>query len=399
MGPLSGLKVLELGQVVAAPFCGALLADFGADVIKVEQPIGDGLRYMGPSHEGRSLWFNVENRNKKDLCLDLKTPEGKEILTKLIAEADVMTENFRPGVLAKLGFTWEKIHSINPKLILARMSGYGQTGPYSKRAGYDRVGVGMGGLTFLTGFPDKAPLKPGVSVGDYLVGFATAYGIMVAVYERDVVGSGEGQELDCALFEPIFRILEFTALNYDLTGAIRTRTGNTFAGTVPGDHLETKDGKWISLAVGNDKLFKTLAKLCGWQDFLDDPNLQTQQQRQKNRKVIDERMVQWAKEHTCEEAFALLGDSVPMGPIYDIQGIFNDPHYKAREDIVEVEDEKWGKVHMQGVVPKLSRTPGKVNWIGPDLGAHSEEILRHLGYGDADLEKFKTAGIVKFQDK
>ena len=399
MGPLSGLKVLELGQVVAAPFCGALLADFGADVVKVESPIGDGLRYMGPAVDGRGLWYSVENRNKRDICLDLKSEEGKKILEKLIAQADVMTENFRPGVLAKLGFPWEKIHSINPRLILARMSGYGQTGPYKNRAGYDRIGVGMGGLTFLTGVPEIAPLKPGVSIADYLVGFSVAYGIMCAVYERDYKGSGEGQEIDVALFEPIFRVQEFTALNYDLTGTIRTRIGNTFAGTVPGDHLQTKDGKWISIAVGNDKLFQKLMHLIGRDDILARPEYKTQQQRQNNRQEIDLITKEWIGSHTAAEVFATLGNDVPVGPIYDIEGIFHDPHYAARNDIVEVADEKWGKVHMQGVVPKLSRTPGEVKWIGPALGEHTQEVLQELGYSAEEIEKFRQAGIAKFLEK
>ena len=397
MGALAGIKVLELGQVVAAPFCGALLGDFGAEVIKVESLAGDGLRSMGPQHDGRSLWFAVENRNKKVVSIDLKAAAGKEILTKLIAEADVMLENFRPGVLAKLGFSVEKIRSINPKIILAQMSGYGQTGPYRKRAGYDRVGVGMGGLTYLTGFKDLPPLKPGVSVADYLVGFAAAYGIMVALYERDLHGGG-GQEIDIALFEPIFRILEFTALNYDLTGTIRERTGNTFVATVPSGHFQSKDGKWISIALANDNLFVKLATLIGREDWLQRDEFKTQIKRQANRAEIDAYTEKWINEHTAKECFDILGDAVPMGPIYDIASIFEDPHYADRQDIVEVPDKCWGKVKMQGIVPKLSRTPGAVKWIGPDQGENSLEILQALGYAALDIEGFKQSGVVGFKE-
>lgn len=395
MEALKGVKVLELGQVVAAPFCGALLSDFGAEVIKVEAPEGDGLRRMGPIKDGRSLWFSVENRNKKTMALDLKQVKGKEILEKLIQQADVMTENFRPGVLAKLGFTWDKIHQLNPRLILARMSGYGQTGPYSKRAGYDRVGVGMGGLTYITGFKDMPPLKPGNSIADYLVGYSAAVGILAALHERDQVGSGLGQEIDIGLYEPIFRILEFTALNYHLTGTVRERTGNMFVATVPSGHFKSKDGKWISLAVANDKLFTKLMTLLERQDILERPEYKTHPQRMQKREELDEAVEKWLGEHTAEEAFELLGDHIPMGPIHDIEGIFNDPHFAARGNIVEVEDDLWGKVKMQGVVPKLSRTPGKVQWTGPDLGKHSKEILANCGYSEEEIEELEQQGVVK----
>jgi formyl-CoA transferase/succinyl-CoA--D-citramalate CoA-transferase len=395
LGALSGLKVLELGQVVAAPFCGALLADFGAEVIKVEPLEGDGIRQMGPVVDGRSLWYAVENRNKKTISLDLKTAGGKEILDKLIKEADVMTENFRPGVLSKLGFPWERINSLNPRLILARMSGYGQTGPYRNRAGYDRIGVGMGGLTYLTGFKDREPLKPGVSIADYLAGFSAALGILIAIYERDAKGGGQGQEIDIGLYEPIFRILEFTALNYHLTAAVRERTGNLFMATVPGGHFKTKDGKWVSLAVGNDKLFTVLMTLIDRKDMLERPEYKTQVKRQANREEIDELMRKWVEGHTAQECFDLLGDHIPIGPIHDIAGIFEDPHYAARGNIAEVADALWGKVKMQGVMPRLSRTPGEVRWIGPDLGQDTWEILEKLNYTDKSIDALEKQGAVK----
>lgn len=387
--------MLELGQVVAAPFCGALLADFGAEVIKVETPEGDGIRYMGPIKDGRSLWYSVENRNKKTISLNLKSDKGKKILKQLIAESDIMTENFRPGILAKLGFPWEKIQAINPRIILARMSGYGQTGPYSHRAGYDRVGVGMGGLTYITGFPDQPPLKPGVSIADYLVGFSAAVGILIAVYERDVSGSNLGQEIDIGLYEPIFRTLEFTALNYSLTGYVRERTGNMFVATVPSGHFQCKDGKWVSFSVGNDKLFNRLLQLIGREDLLERPEYKTHVLRMQNRTELDELIKIWMAEHTSQEAFALLGNDIPMGPIYDIAGIFEDPHYAARENIVEVFDEMWGKVKMQGVVPKMSRTPGKVRWVGPELGQHTREILLNRGYSQEEIRVLEQEGVVK----
>ncbi len=395
MLPLKGLKVLELGQVVAAPFCGAMLADFGAQVTKVEALEGDGLRKMGPIVDGRSLWYSVENRNKKTISIDLKQSDGKEILEKMIAKADVMTENFRPGILAKLGFDWDKINKINPKIILARMSGYGQTGPYKKRAGYDRVGVGMGGLTYITGFPDRAPLKPGVSIADYLVGFSAVVGILTAVYERDVLKSGMGQEIDIGLYEPIFRISEFTALNYHLTKTVRERTGNVFAATVPSGHFKSKDDKWISLAVANDKLFTKLMQLIDREDILTRAEYKTHEQRQNNRQELDAAVEKWISEHNAKECFDILGEHVPMGPIHDIEGIFEDPHIKARENIIQVKDDLWGEVKMQGVVPQLSRTPGQVRWIGPDLGENTWEILKKLNYKEDEIRQFEKNQIVK----
>ena len=395
MDALKGLKVLELGQVVAAPFCGALLADFGADVTKVEPLEGDGIRYMGPVVDGRSLWYAVENRNKRTISVDLKQAEGQAIVEKLIRKSDVMTENFRPGVLSKLGFSWERISGLNPRIILARMSGYGQTGPYKNRAGYDRIGVGMGGLAYITGFKDREPLKPGVSISDYLTGFSAALGIMFAVYERDVQGSQQGQEIDVGLYEPIFRVSEFTAINYHFTKTVRQRIGNLFPATVPGGHFETKDGKWVCICVGNDKLFNNLMTLMGREDILKRPEYKTHGQRQNNREEIDEVTAAWVKEHTEKEFFDILGDHVPVGPIHDIAGIFEDPHYKARGNIVEVDDENWGKVKMQGVTPTLSRTPGKVKRIGQELGCDTWNVLKELDYSNAAISELETKGIVK----
>lgn len=396
MGALDGLKVLELGQVVAAPFCGALLADMGADVIKVEAPSGDSLRHMGPLKDGRSMWYLVENRNKRSISLDLKNPEGCRILEELIVKADIMTENFKPGVLEKLGFSWERISKLNPRIILARMSGYGQTGPYSNRYGYDRIGVGMGGLAYLTGFEDRAPLKPGVSAADYLVGYSAAVGILAAVYERDVIGSGIGQVIDIGLHEPVFRISEFTALDYHLTGNIRERIGNSFVGTAPSGHWQTKDGKWIAVTCGNDRIFKRLAKLVEHEEWLERPEFATHPLRIINRKELDEGVEAWVAGKTAAECFAILGQDVPVGPINSIEDIFADPHIAARENLIEVTDKYWGKVKMQGIVPKMSRTPGKVDSTGPDLGENTNEVLINiLGYTLEQVEALRQRNAIR----
>ena len=396
MGPLDKIKVLELGQVLAAPFCDVLLADFGADVIKVEIPgVGDNLRKMGPIVDGRSLWFAVENRNKKCITLNLKSEKGKDLLCELIKKVDVITENFKPGTLEKLGFDWKKIHKINEKAILVRISGYGQTGPYSSRYGYDRIGLAMGGLTYISGFPDKPPVRPGNSLADYLTGFTAALAIMISIYHRDMNGAGVGQEIDVGLYEPVFRILEFTALNYYLTGTVRERVGNTFPATVPSGHFRTKDGKWVSLAVGNDRIFERFVRCIGREDLLERPEYKTHIDRMQNRTELDQITADWINEHTAEECFNTFGEYVPIGPIHSIADIFEDPQYKARGNIIEVADKLWNKVRIQGAVPKMSLTPGEVKWLGPELGEHNLEIYSSLlGLTVDDIEILQKEGVI-----
>ena len=396
MGPLDKIKILELGQVLAAPFCDVLLADFGAEVIKVEIPgVGDNLRKMGPVVDGRSLWFSVENRNKKCITLNLKSKKGKELLCELIKKVDVITENFKPGTLEKLGFDWEKIHEINKRAILVRISGYGQTGPYGSAYGYDRIGLAMGGLTYISGFPDKPPVRPGVSLADYLTGYTAALAIMISIYHRDVQGAGVGQEIDIGLYEPVFRILEFTALNYSLTGTVRERIGNAFPATVPSGHFQTKDGKWVSLAVGNDRIFERFVKCIGREDLLDRPEYKTNIDRMRNRTELDQITADWILEHTAEECFCVFGDNVPIGPIHSIADIFKDPHYNARGNIVDVEDKLWNRVKIQGVVPSMSLTPGDIKWLGPELGEHNYEIYSQiLGLTVDEIDELKKEEVI-----
>jgi crotonobetainyl-CoA:carnitine CoA-transferase CaiB-like acyl-CoA transferase len=396
MGVLDKVKVLELGHVLAVPFCGALLADFGADVIKVEMPgLGDGLRHMGPVVDDRSLWFCTENRNKRCVTLNLKAEKGKEILTELIKQSDVILENYKPGTLARLGFSWEKIHEINPKMILMQISGYGQTGPQSNRLGYDRIGLGMGGLTYMTGFTEGAPLKPGNSMADYLAGYSAALGIMMAIHDRDLNKTGLGQKLDISLYDTVFRTSEFNALNYSLTGEVRERTGNTFVATIPGGHFLTKDSKWISLSVGNDRLFKKLCECLDREDFLERPEFATNALRSVNRKEIDEFCTKWISEHTRDECLEVMAGNVPVGPINSIADIFEDPQFEARGNIAHVQDEKWGEVKVQGAVPMMSRTPGEVKWLGADLGQHNEEVFSSmLGLSNEEIQNLKEEDVI-----
>lgn len=396
MGALTGIRVLELGQIVAAPFCGVLLADFGAEVIKVEIPgAGDGIRRMGRIVDDRSLWYEVENRNKKSITLNLKSEKGKQILADLIKQVDVVTENFKPGVMEKLGFSWDAIHAINPKVIFVRISGYGQTGPYKDRYGYDRIGLGMGGLTYITGDKDSAPLRPGVSLADYLAGYSAALGVLAALRHRDNNGAGEGQEIDIGLYETVFRLAEWTALDYSLTGTVRERIGNAFPGTVPSGHFQTKDGKWLSLAVGNDRLFARFAKLVNREDLLSRPEFAAHSLRVQHREELDRIAAEWIGNHTSAECFQVFESEVPIGPIHSIADIFTDPHYAVRKNIIEVEDKLWGKVKMQGVVPQLSASPGAVKWIGPDLGEHNAEIYQsYLGYAPEQVKELQAQGII-----
>jgi len=396
MGALDGIKILELGQVLAAPFCDVLLADFGADVIKVEIPAtGDNLRKMGPIHEGYSFWFGVENRNKKCITLNLKSDKGKEILCELIKKCDVVTENFKPGTLEKLGFTWEKFHQLNERTILVRISGYGQTGPYHNRLGYDRIGLAMGGLTYISGFPDKPPVRPGNSLADYLTGYSSALAIMFALYNRDSKGGGLGQVIDVGLYETVFRVLEGTAMNYSVTGTVRERIGNAFMGTVPSGHFQTKDGKWVSIAVGNDRLFEKFARCIEREDLLERPEYKNNILRMANRTELDEITEKWISEHTAEECFQVFADHVPIGPIHSIKEIFEDPHYKARGNLVEVYEKKFGKVKVQGPVPKMSLTPGEVKWLGPELGEHNEEVYSQvLNLSSEEIKKLQEEGVI-----
>lgn len=396
MGALEGVKVLELGQVVAAPFCGVLLADFGADVIKVEMPgAGDNLRAMGPIVEERSLWYMVENRNKRSITLDLKSPRGKELLTELIQKSDVVLENFKPGTIEKLGFGWDKIHEINPRAVFVQISGYGQTGPYSQRYGYDRIGLAMGGLTYISGFPDRPPVRPGVSLADYLAGYSAAIGVMMALYHRDIGGSGTGQKLDISLYDTVFRISEFTALNYQLTGTVRQRIGNAFPATVPSGHFKTKDGKWVSIAVGNNRLFERFCRCVGREDLLERPEYATTTQRSASREEIDQACADWVAGHTAEECFRVMADEIPIGPVNSIADIMTDPQYEARHNLATVHDSQFGDLKVQNVCPDMSGTPGEIRWFGPALGEHNQEVYQNvLGLSEQEIDQLRTEKII-----
>jgi len=389
---LAGLKVVDLGQVIAGPFCAQILGEFGAEVIKIEPPHnGDSLRAMS---DVKDLWFCLKGRNKKCITLDLKKEKGKELFKKIIKDADILVENFRPGTLEKLGFSWDVLQSINEKLIKVSISGYGQTGPKKDKPGYDRIGVALGGLSYITGLKDGPPIKPGTGIGDYLTGLFAALGAMFAVYYRDACGGKVGQVIDVALYESVFRTMESTVLDYSYSGTIRERNGNRHPATIPSGHYQTKDGKWLVLAVGSDKLFNTFTQLIGKPELAEDPRFATQMARRTYREDIEAITQEWAAQHNLQECLDILGDNVACSAIYTIEDIFKDAQFKARDNILEFEDERFGKISMQNVVPKLSLTPGKVKWAGPSLGYHNKEYYKELGLSEFEIEQLKKEGII-----
>ena len=390
---LEGLKVIEVGNIIAGPWCGSMLADFGATVIKVEQPgTGDMIRGMGRI---KDLWYTIEARNKKNITLNLKDPKGKEILWKLIEGADVLIENFRPGVFKKLGFTWEEMHKRNPRLIYSVASGYGTTGPYSHKPGFDRMGLALGGFLEVTGYPDMPPVKPGLSVADFYTALFGCAAVMFAIYDRDVNGSGEGQMIDCCLTESILRLQESIIAEYSIDGTIRTRIGNGTTVTVPSGHFLTKDGRYLALSVSGDKLYRICMEKIGRPDMVEKEEYKTGTGRTAHREEINKVFADWALEHTIDECLSILGDDIPNNRIYNAADIVKDPQFAFRNDIIEVESPKFGKFKMQNVVPKMSGTPGEVRWLGADLGAFNHEVLHDmLGYSDEEIEKFKADGTI-----
>ncbi|HEY8477718.1 MAG TPA: CoA transferase [Chloroflexota bacterium] len=394
--PLAGLRVVDLATFLAAPFCATLLGEFGAEVVKVELPGGgDSLRQLGRRLGHSSLWWAQEGRNKRSITCDLRKPEGQEIVRRLVAVSDVLVENFRPGTLERWNLGYEELAKINPGLIMARISAYGQTGPLSPKPGFGRVAHAFSGLTYLAGYPDRPPVIPGTpSIADYLSGAFAAFGVLAAKIHRD--RTGEGQVVDVALYESVFRILEDVAVVYDKFGLVRERQGPDHENSVPHNHYPTRDGKWIAIACTNDRMFQRLMKAMGREDLAEDPAYATMERRLERRAEIDRLVAEWTASMPQAEVLAVLDEAeVPSGPIYSIADIFQDAHYRARESIVEVPDPELGSLRMPAVVPRLSKTPGVVRHLGPRLGEHTEEVLRELlGYSAEEVARLRDAGVV-----
>ena len=378
-GPLVGLRVLELGSLLAGPFCGQVLSDLGAEVIKVEAPAkGDVMRIMGRARVGdRGLWWSHIARGKKCVTLDLRVPEGQAIARDLISRCDVVVENFRPGTLERWNLGYDELAAASPGLILTRVTGYGQTGPYRDRAGFGVVGEAMGGLRYVTGFPDRPPPRVGTSIGDMLAGVFGIVGTLAALHERE--RSGRGQMVDVAIYEAIAALMESTLSDYARGGVTRERTGSTLPGFAPSNAYLTRDGHWYILGANADNPFRRLAQVMGRPELADDARYATDKARGERMEELDEMVGDWVATKTSEELTEILGEAgVPAGPIYDAAMALADPHYRARDMLHEVDEPELGPLVMPGVVPKLSRTPGSIPWAGPGHGEHDEEIFGGL---------------------
>ncbi|HTO49833.1 MAG TPA: CoA transferase [Burkholderiales bacterium] len=395
-GPLAGLRVLDISTVVAGPFAAALLADYGADVLKVEMPgVGDALRALAPHKGGVPLWWKVTNRNKRGITLDLRKPEGLELFGRLVADRDVLVENFRPGTLDRWGATREWLHSINPKLTILRVTGFGQTGPYRNRPGFARVFEAMSGFTRMCGEEGGTPLHLGYPISDAIGGLFGAIGVLAALYRIKQDPGARGQEIDCSMTEAMLRTLDFLAIEYDQLGAVRTASGNRSQYAAPGNIYATRDGKWASIAASTQSIFERLCAALGLERLLADPRFADNPSRVKNRGAIDAIVGEAVGRLTLAELRARLdAHEVGFSPIYDASDIFVDPQFAAREAIVRVPDGELGEVRMQCVVPRFSDTPGAVRRAGPALGEHNDEVYGTLGLAAADIERLRAAGVV-----
>ncbi|ACL59761.1 CaiB/BaiF CoA transferase family protein [Methylobacterium nodulans] len=394
-GPLAGIRVLELGQLIAAPFAARLMAEFGAEVIKVEAPEdGDPLRKWRKLHNGTSLWWYLQSRNKKSIAVDLKAPDGAAVVKALAASADVVIENFRPGGLEKLGLGWEQLSAVNPNLVMVRISGYGQTGPYRDRPGFGAIGEAMGGIRYTTGDPDSPPARVGISIGDTLASLHGVIGALMAVL-RVKTGQGRGQVVDVSLVESVFNVMESLVPEYDLLGEVRTRTGGALPGITPSNTYPTCDGGYVVIAGNSDPIFRRLMAAIGRPDLGADPDLRSNDGRTARAAMLDEVIAGWSRTKTVTEALAILDAAeVPAGRIYSVADIVADPHYAARDMILTAELPDGTPVKMPGIVPKLSETPGEVRWSGPALGAHTDAVLSELGFDEPAIAALRQAGAV-----
>ena len=388
--PLRGVKVIELGGFIAGPYAASLFAQFGADVIKVEPPgEGDPLRRWRTLHNGTSLWWYALSRNKKSITLNLKSDEGRRILRSLIEKADVVVENFRPGTLESWGLGWDELSRINPGLILVRISGYGQTGPYRDRPGFGGIAEAIGGLRHVTGFPDRAPVRVGVSLGDTLAALYAVIGALVALHHRDVNG-GKGQVVDAALYEAVFAVMESLLPEYAQSGYVRQRSGASLPGIAPSNTYTCGDGGYVVVGGNSDGIFKRLMRAIERPDLADDPSLAHNDGRVARTDEIDAAITAWTSRHTLDEVVSVLERAdVPVGKIYTAADIYADPHYRARGMIEPAVLPDGQRIDIPGIVPRLSETPGRTAWVGPALGAHVDEVLSELGIGAGAREALR----------
>jgi formyl-CoA transferase len=399
-GPLSGMRVIELGMLLAGPFAGRLLGDMGAEVVKIEAPgQPDPLRDWGQArYEGRSLWWPVQSRNKKCITLNLRESRGQELLLELVRVSDVVTENFRPGTLERWNLGYEQLSAANPGIVLARISGYGQTGPYAQRAGFASVAEAMGGLRYINGFAGEAPPRTGISLGDSLAAMFAVQGILAALYHRDALrGDGRGQVVDVSLMEASFALLESAVPEYDRLGIVRQPSGTSLKGIAPSNIFKSRDDKWVVIAANQDAVFGRLCEAMGQPELANDPRFATHLARGDNERAIDAIIAEWAAQHDSHEIDRILNAAgVVCGPIYTVADIFEDPQFEAREMLLEHVDPEFGEYVGPGIVPKFSETPGAVRWSGSWAeGSHNEEIYCGLlGLSAAELGALREDGVV-----
>ena len=393
--PLSGLRVIELGQLIAGPFASKILAEFGADVIKIEPPkTGDPLRTWRLLHEGTSVWWAAHARNKRSVTLDLRQPEGQEVIRKLAADADILIENFRPGAMEKWGLGFKDLHVINPKLIMLRVSGYGQSGPYRDRPGFGVIGEAMGGLRYLSGEPGRPPVRVGVSIGDTLSGLHGVIGVMMALRHREQQG-GVGQEVDVALYESVFNMMESLLPEYSKFGVVRQPSGASMPGIVPTNAYLCRDGRYALIAGNGDSIYKRLMQAIGREDLATDPNLANNVGRAANAERIDAAISAYTEQYPLDVVLEEMNKAgVPAGKSYDAADIAQDPHYQARDMILDATLPDGSVVQVPGIVPKLSQTPGQITRPAPELGQHTAEVLEGLGIGAAQQADWKERGII-----
>jgi len=395
--PLDNLKVLELGQLIAGPYCGQVLADFGAQVIKIEPPgRGDAMRQWGQtdSDTGEPLWWNVIGRNKQSLTLDLRQPRGQELLRKLAREADVIIENFRPGTMERWGLSYDVLSHDNPGLVMVRVTGFGQDGPYATRAGFASVCEAMGGLRYLSGYPDRPPVRVGISLGDTLAGLHAALGTMMALHQRE--RSGRGQVVDSSIFESVLAMMESLVPEYARAGKIRERSGSFLKGISPSNAYPASDGQNVIIGANQDTVFRRLCETMGQPTLANHPDYATHRARGEHQQALDDLIAAWTHQHEAQQIVNLLADAgVPAGLVYRAPDMLEDPHFQAREAIVEVPDRHGKPLPMQNVFPRLSNTPGTVRHVGPTLGEHTEVILSDwLSLSADDLDVLRDNQVI-----
>ncbi|MEM6460286.1 MAG: CoA transferase [Pseudomonadota bacterium] len=395
-GPLTDLRVIEMGQLLAGPFCGQLLADFGAEVIKCEQPgMGDPMREWGREKpHGKSLWWPVVARNKKSITLNLRTPEGQQIVRDLVKDSDILIENFRPGTMERWNLGYDRLSEINPRLVMVRVTGFGQSGPYASRAGYGAIGEAMGGLRYVVGDPDTQPSRMGISIGDELAAIHACLGAMMAIHARE--RTGRGQIVDSAIYEAVLNMMESLVTEYHVGDYVRERTGPILPNIAPSNVFETKDGKLLLIAANQDTVFKRLSEAMGQPELAEDPRYATHTERGVRQGELDGLINEWTKTFDLKDLETRLNDSgVPCGLIYKAEDMIDDPHFREREAIVDVEHPDFGVIKMQNVAPRLSETPGSVRHVGPELGEHNDYVYGEvLALSQETQSSLRDKGII-----